>query len=148
RCGSTPADRPQNHSASKEPHSYGPVSQRRLAMRQAPPEHETSTLSRSRQLHLPDILVNCSYILTQLAKNFLEQFSVFAVCRHMPPFPDCVPPCPVIAGDDNLGFRGIRHDGTCSLTGLLSRKSSSSKEVVVSVVCLPCCSECVIHVGL
>src|SRR5690606_35098773 len=66
----------------------------------------------------------------------------------MPPFPDCVPPCPVIAGDDNLGLRSVRHDGTCSLAGLLARKSSSSKEVVASFVCLPCCSTCVIHVGL
>src|SRR5690606_5994098 len=126
----------------------GPESQRRLAIGQAPPVHETSTLSRSRERHLRDIRVNSRCDLAKLAENSPEQFADFAVCRHMPPFPDCVPPCPVIAGDDNLGFRGIRHDGTCSLTGLLSRKSSSSKEVVVSVVCLPCCSECVIHVGL
>src|SRR5690606_1746488 len=97
--------------------------------------------------HLRDICANSRCDLAKLAENVPEQVAAFPVRRHMPPFPDSVTPCAVIASNHDLGLRGIRHDGPCSLAGLLSRKSGSCKDVVVSVVCLPCCSECVIHVG-
>src|SRR5690606_25137374 len=95
-------------------------------------------LSHSLALHpkrnLREVRVDSRGNLPKLAEKFRSKLSNFRVCVDAVALTEHVPPCPVIAGDDNLGLRSVRHDGTCSLAGLLSRKPSSSKEVVVSVV--------------
>src|SRR5690606_9536259 len=85
---------------------------------------------------LPIFLERVGGNLAELTKNLGGELTDLCISGNVETLLDYVSPCTHVPADHDLCFRGVRHYGSCSLTGLLPVESLFNKKVNSPSVCL------------